>query len=73
MNMRRRLMPSQRSSPQKPERWRLLFMYFLIAFGLAMLTISVFFIGYEAGRVEGIMFNAEAYFQGHCGFMPPLK
>jgi hypothetical protein len=48
-------------------------MYFLIAFGLAMLTVSVFYFGYEAGRLDGIMFNAEAYFQGHCGFMPPLK
>jgi hypothetical protein len=56
-----------------PERWRQLFLYILIALGVALLTVSVYFIGYESGWQSGILFNADAYFQGHCGFLPSIK
>jgi hypothetical protein len=40
--------------------------------GLAFLSISVYWFGYQAGWQKGITFNAELYFQTHYGGSLPL-
>lgn len=69
------MVKQQPKSSQAPEpvRQNTALMWFMVVLGLFLLTFCVALLAFQEGVKQGMLFNAEQYFEGRCGFLPPLK